>query len=137
MLTNFFPLKQRSLSSFHDPVGFKLLRKLWLKFHLNERKFFHSFKDYVTPLSDCVTETETAYYFFFRCQLFANERKTLHEDVYQVHDSTKNLNGESLIDVLLYDSDGYSDSKNKQILLHINCYIESTKRFERPLIDQC
>ena len=32
---------------------------------------------------------------------------------------------------------GINNSKNKEILLRTICYIQSTKRFERPLIDQC
>ena len=58
-------------------------------------------------------------------------------DVYRMDASIKNLNEESLIDVLLYGSDRFNDSKNKQILLHTICYIQATKRFERSLIDQC
>ena len=42
----------------------------------------------------------------------------------------------SLIDVLLHGSDRFNDSENKQILLHTVCYIQATKRSERPLIDQ-
>ena len=49
----------------------------------------------------------------------------------------KNLNEESLTDVLLYSSDRFNDSKNKQILLHTICYIQATKRFERSLTDKC
>ena len=49
--------------------------------------------------------------------------------------SIKNLNVESLIDVLLYSSDRLNDSKNKQILLHAICYIQATKHAERPFID--
>ena len=68
---------------------------------------------------------------------FGNEKQKLHDDVYPIDASIKNLNEESLIDILLYGSGRYNNSKNKQILFHIICYIQSTKRFERPLIDQC
>ena len=90
---------------------------------------------------DCGSETETtsrfSFFFLLRCQLIANERQKLHDDVYRVDASIKNLNGESLTEVLLYDSDRFNNSKNKQILLHTICYTQSTKSFERPLIDQC
>ena len=85
---------------------------------------------------DCGAETETTSHFFLRCQFFANERKNLHDDVYRLGASIKHLNEESLIDVLLYGSDRFNDSKNKQRLLHTICYIQATKGFERPLIDQ-
>ena len=67
---------------------------------------------------------------------FANERQKIR-DVYQLDASIKHFNEESLIDVLLYVSDRFKGSKNKQILLHTLCYIQATKRFERPLIEQC
>ena len=88
-------------------------------------------------MCDCGVETETTSHFFLRCQFFANERQKLLDDVYRIDASIKNLNEESLIDVLLYGSDRFNDNENKQILLDTICYIQATKRFERPLIDQC
>ena len=73
-----------------------------------------------------------------RRQFFANERQKLHHDrIYRIDASIKSLNEESLIDILLYGSDSYNDSQNKQLLLHSICYIQFPKRFERPLTDQC
>ena len=68
-------------------------------------------------MCDCGAETETTSHFFLCCQFFANERQKLLDDVYRIDASIKNLNEESLIDVLLYCSDRFNDSKNKQILL--------------------
>ena len=83
VLKNVFSLKQRSLFSIHDPVGVKLLTRLRLQFsHLNEHKFRHNFKDCVSPMYDCGAEKETTSHFFLRCQLFANEREKLRDDVY-------------------------------------------------------
>ena len=50
--------------------------------------------------------------------------------------SIKHLNEGYSIDVLLDGSDRFNDSKNTQILLHTICYIQATKSFERPLIEQ-
>ena len=66
---------------------------------------------------------------------FWNERQKLCEDVYRTDASIKNLNEDSLTDVLLYGSDRFNDSKIKQILFHTIYYIQASKRFERPLID--
>ena len=138
MLKIFLSLNQRWLFSIHDPVGVKLLTRLRLQFsHLNEHKFRHNFKDCVSPMSGCGVETETTSHFFLRFQFFANERQKLRDDVYLLDASIKHLNEESLIDVPLHGSDRFNDSKHKQILLHSICYIQTTKRFERPLIDQC
>ena len=79
-------------------------------------------------MCDCGAETETTTLFFLRCQIFANEKQKLHNNVYRIDTSIKNLNEVSR---------RYNDRKNKQILLHTICYVQSTKRFERPLIDQC
>ena len=73
----------------------------------------------------------------FSCQFFANERQKLSDNVYQIDDSIKTLNEESLIDVLLQGSNRLNGSKNKQILLHAICYMQGTTCFERPLIVQC
>ena len=68
MLLKFFSLQERSLFSFHDPTGVKLLTRLRLEFsHLNERKFRHNFKDTVVATCDGGTETETTEYFFLLC----------------------------------------------------------------------
>ena len=88
-------------------------------------------------MCDFGDETETTNHFFVRCHFFANERQKLRDDVCRIDDTIKNLNEESLIDVLLYGSGSLNDSKNKQIVLHTICYTQATKRFERPLIDQC
>ena len=63
------------------------------------------------------------------------ENNLYHDDVYRIDASIENSNEESLIDVLLYGSDRYNDSQNKQLLLHSICYIQFPKRLERPLID--
>ena len=68
--------------------------------------------------------------------LLKNFLQKLHDDVYQIDALIKSLNEESLIDVLIYVSNRYNGSKNKQIILHTICYTQSTKRFERPFIDQ-
>ena len=54
-------------------------------------------------MCDCGAETETTSHFFLRCQFFAIERQKLR-DVYRINDSIKEVNEESLIDVLLYGS---------------------------------
>ena len=62
MLKDFFNLKQKSLFVIHDPAGVKLLSRLKFS-HLNEHKFFHNFKDAVSPMCYCGSETETTYHF--------------------------------------------------------------------------
>ena len=77
-------------------------------------------------MCDCGAETETTSHFFLRFQFFASERQKLRDVVYRLDASIKHLNGESLIDVLLYSLDRFNGSKNKQILLHTICYIQAS-----------
>ena len=72
-----------------------------------------------------------------RCQFSANERQKLRDDVYRLDASIKHLNEASLFDSLIHGSDRFNDSKYKQIFVHSICYIQATKRFERPFIEQC
>ena len=78
MLKDFFNLKQKSLFAIHDPIGVKLLSRLRLKFsHLNEHKFRHNFKDALSPMCDCGSETETTDHVFLCCPFFAINRQKL------------------------------------------------------------
>ena len=84
----------------HNPLDVKLLTRLRLKFsRLNEHKFRHNFKHWVSPICDCGAETKTTSHFFLRCKSFANERQKPHDNLYGIDASIKNLNEESLIDV--------------------------------------
>ena len=51
ILKIFFNLRQKSLIAIHDPAGVELLSRLRLKFsHLNKHKFYHNFKDALSPM---------------------------------------------------------------------------------------
>ena len=45
------------------------------------------------------------------------------------------IKDELQLDITLYGSDKYSDTVNKEILLHTISLIKNTKRFELPLFD--
>ena len=55
-------------------------------------------------MCDCGAETETTSYFF------ENERQKHRDAIFWIDASIKNLNEDSLIGVLLYDSDRFNDS---------------------------
>ena len=136
MLKDFFSLKQKPLFVVHDPAGVKLLSRLRLKFsHLNEHKFHHNFKDALSPMCDYGSETETTDHFFLRCPFFAINRQKLLNNLLKIDPSLRNLKDELLLDIILYGSDKYKDTVNKEILLHTVSFIKNTKRFERPLFD--
>ena len=132
MLKDFFNLKQKSLFAIHDPAGVKLLSRLRLKFsHLNEHKFRHNFKDALSSMCGCGSETETTDHFFLRCPFFAINRQKLLNDLLKIDLSLRNLKNELLLCIILYGSDKYNDTLKKEILLHTISFIKNTKRFER------
>ena len=88
-------------------------------------------------MCDCGTETETTEHFFLRWPFFVTERQKLLNNVYDKHFSSQNLNEKPMIDILLCGCDKLNERDNKEILLHTIDYIKSSKRFERPLIDNC
>ena len=47
--------------------------------------------------------------------------------------SLKNLYEETLSDILSFGSDKYKDTVNEDTLVHTINFLETTKRFERPL----
>ena len=134
MFKEFFNLKQRSLFALHDPLGVKLLSRLRLKFsHLHKHKFRHNFKDTPSPICGCCSKTERTDHFFLRCPFFTEIRKKLLNSLFKIDVSLKNLNDEMLSDILLFVSDKYKDTVNKDILVHTINFLKTTKRFERPL----
>ena len=88
-------------------------------------------------MCNCGTETETTEHFFLCCLVFVTERQKHLVNIYSKNVSSQNLNEESMMDILLYGCDKFNERDDKEILLHTINYIKSTKRFERPLIDQC
>ena len=85
-------------------------------------------------MCDCDSETETTDHFFLRCPFFAINRQKLFNELLKIDPSLRNLKDESLLDIILYGSDKYKDTVNKEIFLHTINSIKNTKRFEIPLI---
>ena len=130
MFKDFYNLKQGSFYAIDDPIGVKLLSMQLLKFsHLNEHKFGHNFKDALSPMRHCGSETESTDHFLLRCPFFAENRQKL----FKIDVSLKNLNDEMLSGILLFVSNKYKDTLNKDILVHTINFLKNTKRFERPL----
>ena len=120
MLKDSVNLKQKLLFAIHDQAGVKLLSRLRLKFsHLNEHKFYkcHNFKDVLSPMCDCGSKTERTD-FFLLFPIFAINRQKLLNDLFKMDPSLRNLKDELLLDIILYGSDKYKDTVNKEILLH-------------------
>ena len=137
MFKDFFNLKQNLLFANHDSFYcqvIKLLSRLQLKFsHLNGHKFCHNFKDALSPMYDCGSETEATDYFFLHYPFFVIKIQKILNDLLKIAPSLRNLKDELLLDIILHSSDKYKDTVNKEMLLHTISFIKNPKRFERPL----
>ena len=60
---------------------------------------------------------------------------TTFNELLKTDPSLRYLKDGLLLDIILYGSDKYKDTVNKEILLHTINFIKNTKRFERPLFD--
>ena len=96
---------------------------------MNEHKFRHDFKDALSPMCDCRSETETTDHFFLRCPLFTLNRQKLLNGLFKIDLSSRNLRDELLLDINGFDK--YKDNVNKKILLCTIIFIKNIKRFER------
>ena len=123
----------------HDPQGAKLLSRLRLKFsHLNEHKFRHNFKEYVSPMCACRLEIESTQHFFLRCHCVAIKMKYRNSLIASLIaslidiDLVKNeLNEESIINLVLFASDKYHKVTNRKEKYFLT--VVATKRFDEPL----
>ena len=123
-----------SLLNIHNPIGVKYLKKLRLNFsHLNEHKFYHDFTDTVNPLCYCNTETETTSHYLLRCHLFSEQRTKLFENLKNLDNILLSHCDDELPQILLYGSHKFSSSVNNKILSLTIEFLESTKRFDKPL----
>ena len=76
----------------------------------------------------CGSKTETTDHFFLRCPSFAINRKKLLNDLFKIDPSLKNLKYKLLLlDIILYGSDKYKGTVNKEILFHTISFIKNTK----------
>ena len=69
---------------------------------------------------------------------FKQYRQELLYGLLKKDPSLRNLKNElllDLLDIVLYGSDKYKDTINKEILFHTISFIKNTKRFETTLLD--
>ena len=134
MLLVFRKTEESLLFNVHNPIGVKYLNKLRLNFsHLNEHKFHHNFRDTVNPLRCYNSETETSSHYLLRCNLFFEQTTKLLENLKNLDSNLLSHCDDELLQILLYGLHKCSSSvDNKKLSLTIE-FIESTKRFDKPL----
>ena len=133
-LSVFFKTEENSLFNVHSPIGVKYLNRLRLNFsYLNEYKFHYRLRDTVNPLRCCNTETETTSHHLLRCHLFSEQRTKLLENIKNLDNTLLSHRDDELLQILLYGSHKFSSSVNNKILSLTIEFLESTKRFDKPL----
>ena len=83
----------------------------------------------------CSSKTETTDHFFLRCLFFTINGQNLLNGLLKINPSLRNLKDELLKHMILYGSDKYKDTVDKEVLLHTTSFIKNTKCSERPLFD--
>ena len=119
----------------HNLVGLRLLTCLRLGVsHLNEHKFRHNFAHCVKSLCSCSIKPETSLHFFLHCHNFLNFRRKLFDKIKLLDGTLLQLNDESLLTILLFDSKTYNEQVNVQVLNASIDYIINSYRFTGFLI---
>ena len=119
----------------HNPIGVRYLNRLRRNFsHLNEHKFHHNFRNTVNQLCCCNTDTETTSHYLLRCLLFSEKRTKLLENLKNLDNTLLSHCHDELLQILLYGSHKFSSSVNNKILSQTIEFLESTKRFDKPLL---
>ena len=100
----------------HNQIEIRLLTCLSLSLsYLNEHKFIHNFADCVNPLGSCSIKCQTTLHFFVHCWNFFNFRRKLFDKIKLLDETLLQLNEESLLAVLLFDSKIYNEQVNVEI----------------------
>ena len=128
---------QPSLNYFfdcHNPKGIKLITRLRLGLsHLIEHKFKHRFQDKINPLCNCGQDIESSTHFFFHCQFFINERRTLLSTICSLDSKLLDCTDYGLTQTLLFGNTSQISSSNFKINNALIDYILSSKRNDEPL----
>ena len=116
----------------HNPIGIKYITRIRLGLsHLRDHKFKHSFQDTLNPLCNCRNDVECAIYFFLRCPLYSNERRTILSSlVNKLLDNTYFW----LAQNLLFYNNAFNAKENTKIINLTIDFVLLTKRFNELLL---
>ena len=112
----FCKFEENSLFNVHNPIDVKYFNRLRLSFsHLNEHKFHHNFRDTVTLLCCCNTETETTRHYLLRCHLLPEKITKPLENLKSLDNTFLSHYDDDLLQIFLYGSHVFSFSVNNKI----------------------
>ena len=82
--------------------------------HLNQRKFWHNFKDTVDSTCTCGFEPETTLHYLLHCNLYSTQRLELLNNICTLNLSLQKCSNEKLLNILLYGSEDFHCNMNKK-----------------------
>ena len=134
MLIKIIRTKGNSFFGVSDFYSLKLLTPLRLNFsHLNEHKFRRNFNDTINSMCNCSAATETTIHSLLCYRLHSAQRAELLDGLHKLHSTLQNSSEDQLLTVLLYSSEKYALSVNKEIIrLNIN-FLKGSESFVKPL----
>ena len=119
-------------------MGLKLLTRLRLGLsHLNEHRFNRNFQSCINPSCSCSLAVELTTHFLLHCHHFSNIRSTLLNSINEVLGIITNLsyfNDCSLIKILLFGDQNYTEVENPYIINAIIKYLVDCERLNGPLL---
>ena len=83
-------------------------------------------------MCNCGAVTETTIHYFLRCRLYSVQRADLLDGVYKVVSTLQNSSEDQLLTDLLYGSEKFALSTNKEIIRLIISYLKASERFVQP-----
>ena len=108
---------QCSVYRVQNPMGLQLLTGLRLGLsHLNEHRFNHNFQRCINPLCSCSLEIESTTHFSLHCHHFPNICSTLLNSLNEVLGSITNLSDCTLVKILLFGDQNYTQVENSYII---------------------
>ena len=126
---------QRAIYSINNPVGLKLFTCLRLGLsHLNENRFYHNFRNCINPLCSCSIQIESTSHFLLHCHHYTDICLTLLNSIAEITGNTFNITDEFLVNLLLFDSQKYSEIDNSLIVNATIKYLLDSVRFSDPLL---
>ena len=76
---------------------------------------------------------KTTSHYLLRCHFFSEQRTNLLENLKNLDNTLLSHRDDELLQILLYGSHKFSSSANNEILSLTIEFLESTKRFDKPL----
>ena len=105
-----------SVFSIFNPLGLKLIARLWLGLsHLNEHRFKHNFNECINHLCICSLDIDSTVHYFLHCNYYS-ARISLLNDLNSVDKTLLSLSDLSLLNILLYCGPQFNKSQNAYIL---------------------